>query len=137
MIHYSFILELWDQKKIVLFPEIDRAKFFLSLTRPHSWTCIRIYIFNFIKAKTRRQKSKETKDKKRVSVENLMGYNDIVYEIVLCTFKLLDRVINFSWLGCSYEFNVLYLQRQKYSWLHICAQMLLSFIFFTILKILI
>ena len=43
-----------------------------------------------------------------------MGYNDIVYEIVLCTFKLLDRVINFSWLGCSYEFNVLYLQQEKY-----------------------
>ena len=43
-----------------------------------------------------------------------MGYYDIVYEFVLCTFKLLDRVINFSWLGCSYEFNVLYLQREKY-----------------------
>ena len=34
-----------------------------------------------------------------------MGYNDIIYEFVLCTFKLLD----FSWLGCSYEFIVGYI----------------------------
>ena len=33
-------------KKIVLFPEVDRVKMFLILTRPHSQICIRIYIFN-------------------------------------------------------------------------------------------
>ena len=48
--------------------------------------------------KTRRQKEKETKEKKRVSVENLTGYDDIVCEFALCTFNLLDRVVNFSWL---------------------------------------
>ena len=35
------------KKKVVLFPQIDRAKIFSSLTRPHSWMYIRIYIFCF------------------------------------------------------------------------------------------
>ena len=35
------------QKKVVLFPQIDRAKIFSSLTRPHSWMYVRIYIFCF------------------------------------------------------------------------------------------
>ena len=40
-------------KKVVLFPEISRVKIFLSLTRPHSRMCIRIYIFNL---KNKKQK---------------------------------------------------------------------------------
>ena len=42
-----------------------------------------------------------------------MGYNGIVCDFALCTFNLLDRVVNISWLLC--EFNVVYVQRQKYS----------------------
>ena len=33
------------QKKVVLFPEIGRVKFFLSLTHPYSRMCIRIFFF--------------------------------------------------------------------------------------------
>ena len=40
--------------------------------------CIRIHIFNLKKNKTtRRHKAKKTKEKKRIFVENLMGYNHI------------------------------------------------------------
>ena len=59
--------------------------------------CIRIYIFNFKEKnqnKTRRQKEKEAKEG-----ENLTGFNDIVCEFALCTFNLLDRVVNFCWLS--------------------------------------
>ena len=67
---------------------------FLALTRPHYRMCIRIYIFNFKK----KQKAKETKEEKRISVENLTGFDDIVWEFALCTFNLLHRVVNFFWL---------------------------------------
>ena len=33
----------------------------------------------------RRQKIKETSEEKRISVENLMGYDDTVCEFALCT----------------------------------------------------
>ena len=57
--------------------------------------CIRIYIFLIKKNnKTRRQKAKETKEEKIISVENLTGYDDIVCEFALCTFNLFDRVMN-------------------------------------------
>ena len=51
--------------------------------------CIRIYIFCFKKKRkkkehththTHKQKAKETKEEKKISVENLTGYNDIVYK---------------------------------------------------------
>ena len=58
--------------------------------------CIRIPVLN-LKTKIG-QKAKETKEEKRISVENLTGYDDIVREFALCTFNLLDRVVNFSWL---------------------------------------
>ena len=49
---------------------------------------------------TRRQKKrktkKETKEQKRISVENLTEYDDIVCEFALCTFNLLDQLVNFS-----------------------------------------
>ena len=61
-----------------MFPEIDRVKIFLSLTRPYSRICIRIYIFNFKKQTSKKQqqqqqeykKAKETKKEKRISPEN-------------------------------------------------------------------
>ena len=68
------------KKKVVLFPEIGRMKFFLSLTRPHSGVCIRIYIFN-IKKQTNKQKkknikkAKETKEEKIISLENWFKKN--------------------------------------------------------------
>ena len=54
-------------KKVVFFPQIDRVKFFLPLTRPHS-QCVSEYIF-LIQKQTkkiiaRRQKEKETKEGK-------------------------------------------------------------------------
>ena len=89
--------------------------------------CIRIYIFNYIphsppprkkekkrkKEKTIRQKAKETKGEKRISVENLTVYYDIVWGFAHCTLNLLDRVVKFSWL--FYKFNVVYVQRDKCS----------------------
>ena len=60
---------------------------------------------------TYKQKEKETKAEKRISVENLTGYDDIVCEFVLYTFNLAME----SWIspGCSYEINVVYVQRVK------------------------
>ena len=72
--------------------------------------CVRIYIFNFktkqkkqtnkeTKTTTiiRKQKAKETKEEKRISVENLTEYDDIVCEYALCTFNLFDQDMDFSW----------------------------------------
>ena len=47
--------------------------------------------------KTGRQKAKETKEEKIMSIKNLNGYGDIVCEFALCTCTLLDHVVNFSW----------------------------------------
>ena len=46
---------------------------------------------------TGRQKGKETKEEKIMSIKNLTGYDDIVCEFALCTCNLLDHVVNFSW----------------------------------------
>ena len=75
-------------KKIVLFPEINRVKGFLSPTLMDSRLCIRIYIFIFKKSIQKKQKKLK---KKREYLENLTGYDDIVCGIALCTFNLLDR----------------------------------------------
>ena len=69
--------------------------------------CIGIYNFNF-KKKLRRQKAKETKEEKRISVEDLTGYDDIVCEFALCTFNLLIESLISP--GCSYELNVVYVK---------------------------
>ena len=62
------------KRKVVLFPEIGRVKYFLSLTRPHSRMCIKIYIFNFKKQTSTKIKNtknaKETREEKRISPEN-------------------------------------------------------------------
>ena len=60
--------------------------------------CIRIYIFNFIKKNKKTKKGKETKTEDRIYVENLTGYYDIVCEFALCTFNLLDQVVNVSFV---------------------------------------
>ena len=48
-----------------------------------------------------------------MSVENQTGCDDTFSEYSLCTFDLLDLVVNFSWL--LYELNVVFMQRGKYS----------------------
>ena len=50
---------------------------------------------------TRKQKSKETKEEKRISVGNLTGYDDIVCEFPMCTINLRHRVVSFYWLFIS------------------------------------
>ena len=68
---YLLKLKSSGQRKIVSFPEIDRVKKFLSLTRPHSRICIRIYIFNFKKQQKKAiKKAKETKEENIISSEN-------------------------------------------------------------------
>ena len=61
--------------------------------------CIRTLILiknNDNKKVTRREKAKETKQEKRVSLENLTRYDGIVREFTLCNFNLFDRVIILS-----------------------------------------
>ena len=58
-------------KKAVLFPKIGRVKFFLSLTRPHSQNCIRMYILCFTK-KTHAHREIHT-NKKEKKLKKLAG----------------------------------------------------------------
>ena len=56
--------------------------------------CLLEYIFLISYKKkqttaTRKKKPKETKEEKRISVQNLTGYDNIVCEFALCTFNLL------------------------------------------------
>ena len=55
-------------KKVALFPEKRRVKYFLSLTCPHSRMCIRIHIVNF-KKETYKKKNKNTKKVKETKEE--------------------------------------------------------------------
>ena len=43
-------------------------------------------------------KAKETKGERRISVESLTEYDDIVCEFALSTLHLLDQFANLSWL---------------------------------------
>ena len=81
-------------KKVVLFPEVGRVKTFLSITRPHRRMSIRIYIFDLktkkiqnkqTKKKQQKNKKKTDRQKAKESVENIMGYDDIVCEFAQCT----------------------------------------------------
>ena len=108
----AILLNQLISKKVILFPEMGRVKKILSLTRPHSRMCIRIYIFDKKKKKQGKKKEKKLK-KKRLSVEYLNGI--WWYRLRIFTFSLLDE----SWisLGCSHEFNVVYVQREKSQYL--------------------
>ena len=48
-------------------------------------------------------------------MEDLTGYDDIVCEFTLSTFNLFDPVGISP--GCSYAFNVVYVQREKSQYL--------------------
>ena len=64
--------------------------------------CMRIYISCFKNnTLTHKQKAKETKEEKRMPVENLTGYDGIICEFSGRTFNLLDRVVSFYWLFIS------------------------------------
>ena len=72
----------------------------------HTARCVSDYIFLIKKKqegkKKRKEKEKKKKEpKKKRKYENLTGYDGIVCEFALCTFNLLDRVLNFSWLFIS------------------------------------
>ena len=64
------------------------------------------------KKKTRRQKAKETKEENGISVENLMRYNNV------CEFALTYLTVSLISPDCSYEFNVVFVQREKSQ--HLC-----------------
>ena len=51
-------------KNVVLFQENYQVKIFLSVSRPHSRMCIRIYTFNFKKNKQTKKKQEYKKRKK-------------------------------------------------------------------------
>ena len=53
----------YKAKKVVLFPEIGRAKIFVSVTHPHSRMFIRIYVFNL--KKTNKQVKNNNKNTKK------------------------------------------------------------------------
>ena len=74
--------------------------------------CIRIFICNFKKTKSQTAKrhiTKEANEEKRISMENLTGYDDIVCQCALLTY-LIEAEIS---PDCSYEFNVVYEQWGK------------------------
>ena len=69
----------------------QKAISLVSGNRPDEIECLSEYIFlisNKNTKKRRRQKAKETKEEKRISVQNPAGYEDIVSECALCTFIL-------------------------------------------------
>ena len=51
-------------KNIVLFQENYQVKIFLSVSRPHSRMCIRIYTFNLKKKQTNKKETRIQKKKK-------------------------------------------------------------------------
>ena len=51
-------------KNVVLFQENYQVKIFLSVSRPHSRMCIRIYTFNFKKKQTNKKETRIQKKKK-------------------------------------------------------------------------
>ena len=51
-------------KNVVLFQRNDQVKIFLSVSRPHSRMCIRIYTFNLKKKQTNKKETRIQKKKK-------------------------------------------------------------------------
>ena len=115
-----------------MFLEIGWVKFSLSLACQHSQMCLKIYTFLLkthththtnkkqkkLKKKREQQKKPKTKMRRKmllwtVSVENVMGYNDIVCKFPLCTFNLVIE-LGIS-PGCSYELTIVYCNRRNHS----------------------
>ena len=51
--------------------------------------CINMFLISKKTKKQEDKKAKETKEEKRISLENLTGYDNIVCEFALCTFNVL------------------------------------------------
>ena len=85
MRNFNYLKIIWAKKIVVLFPEIGLVKISFSIIRPHSQMCMRIY--NFCLTPTHNEKAKETKEEKRISVENLTGY-DIGCEFAVRTYVI-------------------------------------------------
>ena len=100
--------------KVAMSPEIGQVKIFYHSPVRIVECVSELYIFNYKKQhthtrthththththkiKTRRQKTKETKEEKRISAEKLRGYEDIICQFALCTFNFINRIVNFSW----------------------------------------
>ena len=106
--------QIWlEAKKSSLVSGNRPGEIFLSLTRPHGEMYIKIYIKKKKKKKRKKKtkKANNTEEEKRIYVEYITRYDDILREFSLCIFNLLDRVIISS--GCSYECNVACVQREK------------------------
>ena len=86
------------ERKLVLFLEIGQVKKILSFARRHLCRiCIRIYSFNFknkTKQKNKKKQQQQQQKKPHKKQDTMMSF----FELALCTFNLLDRVVNFSWL---------------------------------------
>ena len=50
------------------------------------------------KTKKKQNQKQEDRKQKKLQLENLMRFNDIVCQFALYTFNLFDRVVDFSWL---------------------------------------
>ena len=101
---YLLKLKSSGQRKIVSFPEIDRVKKNLSLTRPHSRICIRIYIFNFKKQQQQQKKIKKAKETKE---DNIFGKSikENKFAAALLKIFLVTRISeNKSFFGLSEQF---------------------------------
>ena len=107
IVHVKQTLNIWTVCTTVIMPKKKNWSCFRKSARwknfYHSPACINrcvaeCLIFYKRNKKTRTQKAKETKEEKRVSMENLTGYDDVICGFALCTFNLLDRVVSFSWL---------------------------------------
>ena len=85
MRNFNYLKIIWAKKIVVLFPEIGLVKISFSIIRPHSQMCMRIY--NFCLTPTHNQKTKETKEEEKMSVENLTGY-DIGCEFAVRTYVM-------------------------------------------------
>ena len=86
LIHKSIILR--PQKKVLLVSGNRPGEKFFITHLPAESNVYQNQYFCFFKKKTRRQKAKETKEEKRICLENLTGYDDIVCEVALCIFNL-------------------------------------------------
>ena len=102
-------------KRVVLFPEIAWIKIFLSLTRPHSRMCIRIYILNFKKQtnkqKNNKKKNKNTKKAKETKEENNIPGKLIKRKIAVVQVKifLVTRISGDSIFFWPYAYVLMYL----------------------------
>ena len=128
----SFTTSMYSgQKKgSLLFGNRPPEKSFITLPRPHSGMCIGTYIFCLKKHKQKANKLKKIKEKnkrkqRRKGERKCCCYEQYLWKIqrdiisfVNLLWVLLTYVIE-SWIspGCSCEFNVVYLQREKSQYL--------------------